>query len=264
MEPKKISIHHLYYTIAIAIIILVCAVLIVPCYVSDKAYENFSFASTITSIVLAVVSIVYSIQSGNASSQQLNSVRDIDAEIKRQLDSFGHIEENVSKLLDGGMTKIQDDVKRLSDGQTEISTRLNNIGKEMNVKDGTKTSSGETDFSNNSAYGNVILYACSLSFKNKKNLPREIFDEDIADYNYWFGYLIALKMSMPDKFMYKLNANDPSPLSSIVTNYDEKTFGTSESLHDKLLAYVKDGKNLDRLKKYISDIDEYYGARASE
>ena len=60
---KQISIHHLYYVILIAGLILLFVILLFPYGVSRYAFDNFSFASTITSIVLAVVSIVYSIQS---------------------------------------------------------------------------------------------------------------------------------------------------------------------------------------------------------
>lgn len=82
MDSDKISKLHLYYILAICSLIIISILLQIRYPVSEVAFENFSFASTITSIVLAVVSIVYSIQSGNASNIQLNNVRDIDAEIK--------------------------------------------------------------------------------------------------------------------------------------------------------------------------------------
>ena len=249
-EPKKISIHHLYYTIIIAVIILVCAVLVVPCSVTEQAFDNFSFASTITSIVLAVVSIVYSIQSGNASNIQLNNVRDIDAEIKRQLESFGHIEENVSKLLDGGMSKIQDDVKRITEGQVELSTRLNGLGKDI-IDNPPKN----TIFTGGSAYGHILLYACSLSYKTAKSLPIRIFDEEQSDYNYWLGYFVAILAALKDRIQIEQGEKESSPLASQITKFDEDFFGSSFQIRDML------NRNLDNnslLKGYLNKIDNCF------
>ena len=49
---KKISIHHLYYALAICILCAIC-ILVVLCSsrISDEAFQNFSFASTVVSIV---------------------------------------------------------------------------------------------------------------------------------------------------------------------------------------------------------------------
>ena len=77
MDSDKISKLHLYYILAICSLIIISILLQIRYPVSEVAFENFSFASTITSIVLAVVSIVYSIQSGNASNIQLNNVTSV-------------------------------------------------------------------------------------------------------------------------------------------------------------------------------------------
>lgn len=258
---KRIHIHHLYYTIAIAIIIFIAFVLIVPDRVSENAFENFSFASTITSIVLAVVSIVYSIYAGNASSAQLNNVREIDAEIKKQLDGFGHIEENVSKLLDGGMSKLQDDVKKLSDGQTQITNKINDLGKNVESKNDA-SGNATLSFADNSTFGDLLLYACALSNEKSKPLPKEIFDEEIADYNYWFGYLVALQMSLPDKIKLSSHNEGGTPLSALVIKFDTAVFGTASSLKAKLSAHIKEGSS-DSIKKYLNDVDTYYNVNDS-
>lgn len=256
---KKINIHHLYYTIAIAIVIIVSIVLIIPGRVSENAFENFSFASTITSIVLAVVSIVYSIYAGNASSTQLNNVREIDAEIKKQLDGFGHIEENVSKLLDGGMSKLQDDVKKLSDGQTQITNKINDLGKNVENK---SNASNNSNFANNSAYGDLLLYACALSKEKDMCLPKEVFDEEISDYNYWFGYLVALQVSIPNSIKLLLSQEVSTPLASKVIEFDTNLFGTAHVIKSNLLANIKDSKS-GGIKKYLNDVETYFNVNES-
>lgn len=96
----KVNIHHLYYVLLIAVLIIVVLILHIPFGISRYAFDNFSFASTITSIVLAVVSIVYSIQSGNSSSDQLNGVRDIERNITKQLNNFSELEDKLHKKVD--------------------------------------------------------------------------------------------------------------------------------------------------------------------
>ena len=88
---KKISIHHLYYALLICILCAIC-ILVVLCSsrISDEAFQNFSFASTVVSIVLAVVSILFSIW----TSRGIN-------------DSFGN--------LRGLKTDLQDEMSKISD-----------------------------------------------------------------------------------------------------------------------------------------------------
>lgn len=68
MEGKTVNRLHLIYGYAIAILviiaIIICWVLSCKGYVSENAFQNFSFAASIVSIVLALVSIVYTIYSG--------------------------------------------------------------------------------------------------------------------------------------------------------------------------------------------------------
>lgn len=88
---KKISIHHLYYALSICTLCAIC-ILVVLCSsrISDEAFQNFSFASTVVSIVLAVVSILFSIW----TSRGIN-------------DSFGN--------LRGLKTDLQDEMSKISD-----------------------------------------------------------------------------------------------------------------------------------------------------
>ena len=58
---RKVSLWHIVYIVIICLIVNVFLLCIVPGRVNDEAYQNFSFAATIVSIVLAVVSIVYSL-----------------------------------------------------------------------------------------------------------------------------------------------------------------------------------------------------------
>lgn len=254
-ESKKISIHHLYYVLIIGLLIIIGLILIVPSRVSDTAFDNFSFASTITSIVLAVVSIVYSIQSGNISNIQLDSVRGIDTEIKKQLEGFSHIEDNISKLVNGRMASLQDDVKKLSDGQIEISSRILSLGKNP-VSNGIANSQ-TANLEKNSAFGDVLLYACSLSFKKKKALPTHVFEENLNDFNYWYGYFIALTVTLPNDIRVEYCEGDTSPLASNVVFFKEDVLGSIDSLRNRLDKFCGENEE-NRLMMYVKKIDEYF------
>lgn len=254
MDSDKISKLHLYYILAICSLIIISILLQIRYPVSEVAFENFSFASTITSIVLAVVSIVYSIQSGNASNIQLNNVRDIDAEIKKQLEDFGHIEENLSKLLDGGISKIQKDVKSLNEGQLEISSLLNDFDK-VKIVTSKKDSENNSMFTGGSAYGYILLYACSLSFNKNIDLPIRVFDENQSDYNYWLGFFVAIVAALPDKIQIEPNENESSPLASHISMFDEEFLGASSKIRGML------NRNLDNnsvLKEYLIKIENHF------
>lgn len=254
-ESKKISIHHLYYVLIIGLLIIVGLILIVPSRVSDTAFDNFSFASTITSIVLAVVSIVYSIQSGNISNIQLDSVRGIDTEIKKQLEGFSHIEDNISKLVNGKIASLQDEVKKLSDGQVEISSRILNFGK--NPVSNEIVNGQTANLEKNSAFGDVLLYACSLSYAKKKALPAHIFEENLNDFNYWYGYFIALTVTLPNDIQVKYSEDNTSPLASKVVCFKEEVLGSTASLRNRLDKFsVENTEN--SLKLYVKKIDEYF------
>lgn len=256
-KDKQVSIHHLYYAIAIACLIILFGILIFPHGVSRYAFDNFSFASTITSIVLAVVSIVYSIISGNTSSGQLESVREINSEIKKQLDGFSHIEENISKLVNDKVSQVQSEVKTVSEGQKEMSVRISEIGKNFMTSPNTDNNNDLADFSHNSAYGDLLLYACSLSVKTSKPFPASIFDNNLNDYNYWFGYLVALTVCYPQKIRFDREKETEVFLFN-VTSFDEAFFGTSDVLKARIKKNIEEENENNNLYRYLKSIDNYY------
>lgn len=87
MSKSEIKVYHLYYVIIIFIIIII---FIVTLWLKNdkEAFNSFSFASTLVSIVLAVVSIFFSI----ISSQRMNASYDKFKGLKTD------IEEEVTKI----------------------------------------------------------------------------------------------------------------------------------------------------------------------
>lgn len=110
-------------------------------------------------------------------------------------------------------------------------------------------------FTGGSAYGYILLYACSLSYKNTKSLPIRIFDEEQSDYNYWVGYFVAILAALKDRIQIEQVEKESNPLASQITTFDNDFFGSSSQIRDML------NRNLDNnsvLKGYLNKTDNYF------
>lgn len=254
----KVNIHHLYYVLLIAVLIIVVLILHIPFGISRYAFDNFSFASTITSIVLAVVSIVYSIQSGNSSSDQLNGVRDIERNITKQLNNFSELEDKLHKKVD----EIKSGVATVKEGQADIKETFSHLVAKEALDSPAKSDSKSDYLARNSLLGNLILYSCALAFRTKRPLPGVVLSKLSDDYNYCYGYLIALCVFKADKIAVKVI--EGSLLKSEVTLYDEKTFGTKDQLITKIKSDLASMDNMDGLKGVLNEINEYFDNSKNE
>ena len=208
---KKVYSLHLFYICVICVIISITVICIIPNAVSDAAFQNFSFTSTIVSIVLAVVSIVYSLWSGKSSNSQYDSIRHIERQIDLQLDNFKEIDQSIHSTLEAQQQKLD----RIHEDQNRNFISL--IGN--STHDIKQTHDGFSIDSNPSA-ANVCLFTFSLSFDNKKELPKKILDKYLQ--KYWLGYLVALSRSLPEKIKYE-NANNHLKVTCFDATYFSST-----------------------------------------
>lgn len=124
-NQHQIPFWHLVYVVVICLIVCVFLLCIMPGRVNEDAYHNFSFAATITSIVLAIVSIVYSIQSGLVSFNRIESIQDIEGRIGKELERFENLENSIKSAVKEGISpleasmgdikQIQGDIQRAQD-----------------------------------------------------------------------------------------------------------------------------------------------------
>lgn len=85
------KIFHLYYTIAIFTIIIIGLISIELC--SDgEAFSCFSFAATLVSIVLAVVSIFFTVVSSQKMNTSYNNLKELKTDIKDEVSRFSNKE----------------------------------------------------------------------------------------------------------------------------------------------------------------------------
>ena len=99
-STKKVSIMHVVYGFIILALLAVFLILLAPGHVSEFAFSNFSFAATLISIVLAVVSIIYSLQSGLSNNSYKAKMVEIQDSISKRMNELQEIEKSLRTLVD--------------------------------------------------------------------------------------------------------------------------------------------------------------------
>lgn len=241
---KQVYRLHIMYIVIICIIILVTTLCVMPNYVSDSALQNFSFASTIVSIVLAVVSIVYSLWSGQKSSNQYLGMAHIENKIDEQLKGFEHIEEAFNKKLN----PINEQIEQIKDNQTQTRKSVDKINDLLDSQT-PNTQSGESKKYNvldNPMYADLSLYIFAQANSKKRLINITAIDEILE--KYWTGFMVALSRSLPDHFGYKMVSGGVE-----IEKYDSSSFGTASGIRDRLL------KNKEKTQVFLDRIDKALG-----
>lgn len=237
---KKVCGLHLMYIVIICAILILINILIIPERISDVAFQNFSFASTVVSIVLAVVSIIYSLWSGKSSNSQYDSIRHIEKQIDNQLENFTKIE----KSIVANINPIRDQMQLLKDDQTKTNSMIDNF-MSMYSTNGQSSTKATDKFDNesNTDWGALTLYACQKSHETAQPVPRDILEKVTG--SYWSGYMVALSKIMPEKMAYKFQ--DPKVF---IKKFDESYWGTEKDFLKRIN---------DKWPNEIKEINQYFG-----
>lgn len=248
METKTINYLHLVYIIIIFVIILFAIWFVSPYVVCEESLMKFEFAATITSIVLAVVSIVYSIYSGQGISHNLGTMR-------ATSDQIG----NVGNEFEAIRNKLNDEINRLNgieNNMRDVLTEIRNTkGLIKELKDNHIINNGSTNqsneefvFSKTSIVGQCIIYACSLAFEQKRSFPINL----VGDPTYLHGYITALETCAPNKF----RAMGQSNGHVYVSVFDKAFFKdiTEESIKQQ----VQSNPMFEQMKPVLQNIQTYF------
>ena len=114
------KLHFVYNVVYLSIIfILIILVIIVACKyrVGDTAMVNFTFAATVVSIVLAVVSIVYTLVSGASMMRYFGKFDLIEKRLENEVDNIQRLNQDISEILQH--TRDIDKRMSKSDSQNE-------------------------------------------------------------------------------------------------------------------------------------------------
>lgn len=262
---------HIRYILLVCFLICLFVTLIAPKHVTEEAFQNFSFAATITSIVLAVVSIVYSVATSGGIATSIGEMKQVEQELKEEINDIPdlkkHVSETVDELKNNILEAIHED-RQASDSKTdelaksvhdmlhdEISGLASMVANESNKK-----SNDEHidlfDFSYNSFNGNLLLYATKLAVdKNVPlNLPRVSQIIGNNNLSYCRGYLVALCMCNKNRFSYH---SDDSFESITVTQFDKDYFQTQD-MDRIILNSIEDQGRKESFQNKMKEIDTYF------
>ena len=234
---------HLIYVVIICGIILICSLCVIPKCVSSSAFQNFSFASTIVSIVLAVVSIVYSLWSGQKSNNQYVGMAHIESKIDQQLKGFERIEETFSRKLNplnSQLEQIKEDQTKTRQAMDKMSDRISS-----NVPTTSHEEKEKYNTEVSPAYAELTLYLFALANKKGKKITAKYADE-ITD-KYWSGFMVAFSCSLSDKLNYRISKDG----ISIIT-FDTDYFGNDQEIRKRISEKYK------TLEGTVNEIDNYF------
>lgn len=103
---------------------------------------------------------------------------------------------------------------------------------------------------NSSISGLLIIYACSLAFKNRKNFPATL----IGNPYYVHGYITALEISADEHF----RAIGLADMTINVSNFDEQYFGDATN-KEYILSRIKSNGGYAQALISLQDINKYFG-----
>jgi hypothetical protein len=250
----RVSVWHIAYIVLICTLIILFVLLIAPGRINDDAYHNFSFAATITSIVLAVVSIVYSIQSGITSLGHMSRIHDIEESISDEINKFSGIDEAIRQALSplnqkmGDLQKAQDTITQKQDDLLNQVIKFNGTRVEGVVKQ----ANGQQMPIVGPRILSVVLYAAAMSKIKEMDLPFHEFAKSVGvQARYCEGLLDGLAALNPEKL--KVEQGSRSSRKK-VTLFDEDYLGTKDYWKEETnkIGNEKIAKGL------LKRIDEYY------
>ena len=244
---RKVSLWHIVYIVIICLIVNVFLLCIIPGRINDEAYQNFSFAATIVSIVLAVVSIVYSLQSGLSSIGQLNGIKDIEAKIGTELARFTDLESSIKTAVQESINPLQasmGDIKQKQDDIQKAQDELTKNWKEFNQSVNSINTDGHHNNDASELAGKeipqilcVIFYVCLCSKDTGKDLPYHILGKFFGNRSYYCeGVINGLSVIKPDLIKVKTGSK---PMRQAIEVYNADALGSK----DWLIKQIKEGKN---------------------
>lgn len=139
-DKKCKYVSKMQYWVAI-IVAVVCAVAILTVLMASnaEAFQSFSFASTITSIILSVIAIFMTI-SGESKTETTKEKVDLTVEkLDKMISKFDGQRENYEELLKKFEQQIEKEniaFQELRDGYKEMTERMDQLNKNMQVGPG--------------------------------------------------------------------------------------------------------------------------------
>lgn len=191
---------HLSYKFIVGILIFLLVILFShKFYANDNIFNFMSFASAIISIILAVLTIIYSYYTNETTSSSVEKLGDASNKIEGTLIKVNEATQSYKTLADSLQENIHTILNTIQhvDQTAEKLLTAQGINNKPNSK--TLVESMTPDMVKNfvklsSQRGNVLMYACIKACDQNKPLLLDSIMED-GTFDYCTGFLIAAKSS---------------------------------------------------------------------
>lgn len=187
---------HFGYIISILVSIIVILITIkwgaIP-----KLVELISFSLTISSLVLAILAIVYAVYSNNSFGQNIAHLESSSSNIVTATQSLGEVS-NILITKFHSMPELLEDINKKTDHTQLMLTQLSEKNLQSAPAKFIKSASIESDNIRNvvnttSMNGRFILYALKLAKDSQKEFPpRELAEKCELSYDYLVGFISPL------------------------------------------------------------------------
>lgn len=220
------------YWAIIFVILTIFLVLCVPGRINDDAFLNFSFASVLVSIVLAVISIVLSISVGQTTTHYNLEIKDVEKEIQDKLRKFDDLDDSIRTSVENIVKREVDDVKK---SQSEMNKIFESFLADSGIEKGSssvRSVVGTLDISNTNYLCVASLFIAAICYRTGKPLPIS----QLKHHSFMIAvFLSALSTIEPDNLLIQIKKNniyvtvfssgrwgDEDDIKKAVTNLDNE------------------------------------------
>lgn len=218
-----------------------------------------SFAATLSSLILSIVAIIFTIVSGKNGEAQYQKLDKVSEEVKQSLNKFSEKTSTIDESIDRFQSiaqNLSDQVHEVYDKLTGLETPINQMKDQLlphsliDVKETKKKEIEKGSFSEKvsdfirggSLSGNFALLACVLSKdKGRPFMLKEIVENE-SDEAYKLGYIIA------SSAMGVIDAKVLDSGKTIVSGYYE---GLKEMVESAISAYISGAEDEELRKRFL-------------
>lgn len=256
---------HMYYIsgLLIFIIIELITYVCVNSNDTDQIVSYISFASTISSLFLSVVAIIYAIVSNNQGEAQYQKIDGASDRISTSIDRFSLMSESLSENIKSILSKL-DEIRVISDEtrktvsqknyQSHTSGQIDPAIEDKIIDPAIEDKIIDGYIKGGSYYGNLGLLACVYSYeKHQPFIATEIIS---TNSDYLLGYIIS--SSALGIISASIDNDNRVNISMILPTIKEKLIASIEAFIDKSIGTNKDNNRelYLKLKKTFNVVDE--------
>lgn len=190
-----ISKTHFNYIVGILLAIIILQITVK--FGADTNLVNYiSFALTLTSLILALVSIIYSFYSNSSFSENISTLNSASNKMSEASSKLTEITNALNAKLDDIPTLIKNIESKIDTTHDYLKTSYSTTQKPVSSEDqrvNFATSLVEYFLANNSIHGLFLLYAMTISQSLEKpfNLKDICEQVDLFEEGYSYGFIIA-------------------------------------------------------------------------